>query len=302
MMPSSTTYSRKEPMHAGDTITAASLTAVAAPSTDAEPVAAADAERGSAANGPLRVLLAERRASAQSELSRRLTRLGHEVMARVTSGQGAMDYASFLAPDVVLLSPVLEDMSGVAAAMTITRKHPGIAAVLLSSHPSAADPAARPNWGAVALVPTDAEPEDLDAALRRAVGRAREADSPAESENQESTGRQESPAQESAPMNGTGDSDAAEAGGELVITGARDAETLSGAAEDALENEAEDDAAIIARATDAVMQRSRLSRDQAHTLMQEEADDSAQSLVEVARAMLDDDSDSDANGELVAAA
>jgi AmiR/NasT family two-component response regulator len=286
-------------MHAGDTVTAPSLTSVAARTTDAEPVAATDAEYGSAPNGSLRILLAERRASAQSELSRRLTRLGHEVMARVTSGQGAMDYASFLAPDVVLLSPVLEDMSGVAAALTITRKHPGIAAVLLSSHPSAANPAARPNWGAVALVPTDAEPEDLDAALRRAVVQAREADGLAEREDAAAGA-------ESAPMNGTGDPDAAGAGGVMVITGARDAETLSGASEDApeqeAEGEAEDEAAIIARATDAVMQRSRLSRDQASTLMQEEADDSAQSLVEVARAMLDDDSDSDANGELVAAA
>ena len=55
--------------------------------------------------GPLRVLLAERRASAHSDLSRRLASLGHEVLARVTSTQGAVDYAGFLCPDVVLVSP-----------------------------------------------------------------------------------------------------------------------------------------------------------------------------------------------------
>lgn len=125
--------------------------------------------------GGLKVLLAERRASSHSELSRRLTRLGHEVLARVTSVQGAVDYAALLTPDVVLLSPVLEDGTGIAAAMTLTRGQTGIAAVVLTTHPAAADPSARPNWGAVALVPADAEPEDLDAELRRAVDRARAA-------------------------------------------------------------------------------------------------------------------------------
>jgi AmiR/NasT family two-component response regulator len=120
----------------------------------------------------LRVLLAERRASAHSELSRRLDRAGHEVLARVTSGQGALDYAALLQPDVVLVAPVLEDGPGVMAALALTRELPGVAAVVLSTHPAAVDPAARPNWGAVAVVPADAEPEVLDVELRRAVDRA----------------------------------------------------------------------------------------------------------------------------------
>lgn len=129
--------------------------------------------REAGARSGLRVLLAERRANAHSELSRRLSRLGHEVLARVTSGQAALDYAALLRPDVVLVAPVLEDTAGVLTALNVTRELPGIAAVVLTCHPAAADPAARPNWGAVGLVPADAEPSDLDAELRGAVGRAR---------------------------------------------------------------------------------------------------------------------------------
>ncbi len=123
----------------------------------------------------LRVLIAERRASAHSELSRRLDRAGHEVLARVTSSQGALDYAELLRPDVVLIAPVLEDGPGIMAAISLTRELPGIAAVVLTTHPAAQDPAARPNWGAVIVVPADAEPADLDAELRRAVEQARDA-------------------------------------------------------------------------------------------------------------------------------
>jgi len=94
-------------------------------------------------------------------------------LARVTSGQAALDYAGLLRPDVVLVAPVLEDTAGVLTALNVTRELPGIAAVVLTCHPAAADPAARPNWGAVALVPADAEPADLDAELRGAVARAR---------------------------------------------------------------------------------------------------------------------------------
>lgn len=123
----------------------------------------------------LRVLIAERRASTHSELSRRLDRAGHEVLARVTSGQGALDYAELLRPDVVLIAPALEDGPGIMAAIALTRELPGVAAVVLTTHPAAVNPAARPNWGAVALVPADAEPSDLDIELRRAVLQAQEA-------------------------------------------------------------------------------------------------------------------------------
>lgn len=136
-------------------------------------MSAAAVQPGASSAGPaFRVLLAERRASAHSELSRRLEQAGHEVLARVTSGQGALDYAALLRPDVVLIAPMLEDGPGVIAAATVTRELPGIAAVVLTTHPSALNPAARPNWGAVVIVHANAESEDLDAELRRAVAQA----------------------------------------------------------------------------------------------------------------------------------
>jgi DNA-binding NarL/FixJ family response regulator len=140
--------------------------------SDEMSVASTGIVQGGGAETTFRVLLAERRASAHSELSRRLERSGHEVLARVTSGQGALDYAALLRPDVVLIAPVLEDGPGVIAAATVTRELPGIAAVVLTTHPSALDPAARPNWGAVVVVHADAESEALDAELRRAVAQA----------------------------------------------------------------------------------------------------------------------------------
>src|ERR1700691_6255207 len=125
--------------------------------------------------GSLRILLAERPASAHAELSRRLKSRGHEVLARVTSAQGAIDYAGFLTPDVVLVSPLLEDAPGLTVAMAVARKQPGVAAVVLTSHPAAVNPACRPNWGSVALLPVDAEADEIHEELWRAVMQAREA-------------------------------------------------------------------------------------------------------------------------------
>ena len=162
-----------EAAHARAAMTLVSPSSGAEPRLGAVPVAVRP--HVSSSEIKLRVLIAERRASAHSELSRRLDRAGHEVLARVTSGQGALDYAELLRPDVVLIAPALDDGPGIMAAIALTRELPGVAAVVLSTHPAAVNPAARPNWGAVALLPADAEPADLDIELRRAVAQAREA-------------------------------------------------------------------------------------------------------------------------------
>jgi len=148
------------------------VTATAKSATDARLPSTLRDRVGS--GGALRILLAERRASAHSELSRRLKSHGHDVVARVTSAQGAIDYAGLLAPDVVLFAPVLEDAAGLTVAMTVSRQQPGVAAVVFTTHPAAADPASRPNWGSVALLPADVEADELNSELWRAVKRARE--------------------------------------------------------------------------------------------------------------------------------
>ncbi len=124
---------------------------------------------------PLRVLLAERRTGAHSELAKQLLHVGHEVLARVSTGQGVADYAELLRPDVVIVSAILEDGPGIMTALALTKRLPGIAAVVLTDHPAAEDPRARPNWGAVSIFPAAADAYEIDAELRRAVARVREA-------------------------------------------------------------------------------------------------------------------------------
>jgi DNA-binding NarL/FixJ family response regulator len=263
--------------------------------------------------GSLRILLAERKASAHSDLSSRLKSRGHEVLARVTSAQGAIDYAGFLTPDVVLVSPLLEDASGLTVAMTVARKQPGIAAVVLTDHPAAANPACRPNWGSVALLPADAEADEMHEQLWRAVMQAREVSAmtapaqaddelpidpaPASSMFAESTESVETALAAAIAA----DESAARAANLLedqTVTDMVDAlysppaielvttPVVPGTRPSNPMQESDDD--VVARATSALVERARLTRVTAMRLMEQEAADSGQSLGDVARAMLFD--------------
>jgi DNA-binding NarL/FixJ family response regulator len=228
--------------------------------------------------GSLRILLAERRASAHSELSYRLKSRGHEVLARVTSAQGAIDYASFLTPDVVLVSPLLEDVPGLTVAMTVARKQPGVAAVVLTSHPAASNPACRPNWGSVALLPVDAEADEIHEELWRAVMQAREATAAADS--QPANGAAPSVMEEQVVTDMV-DALYAPAAIALVTTpvvpGVQPSHPMQ-----------ESDEEMIARATTALVERARLTRVTAMRLMEQESAATGQSMGAVARAMLFD--------------
>lgn len=252
--------------------------------------------------GSLRILLAERRASAHSELSRRLKSRGHEVLARVTSAQGAIDYAGFLTPDVVLVSPLLEDAPGLTVAMAVAKKQPGVAAVVLTSHPAAADPASRPKWGSVALLPMDAEADEMHEQLWRAVMQAREASAaaelapPAEIEPDALAwspdavlGIGTSPVVEPDTSGVIDDPSVTEMVDALysppaielvttpVIPGSRPSNPMQ---------ESDDD--VVARAASALVERARLTRITAMRLMEQESADTGQSVADVARAMLFD--------------
>lgn len=229
--------------------------------------------------GSLRILLAEGRASAHSELSHRLKSRGHEVLARVTSAQGAIDYAGFLAPDVVLVSPLLEDAPGLTVAMAVAKKQPGVAAIVLTSHPAAIDPASRPRWGSVALLPADAEADEMHEELWRAVTQAREtlaapvAESGAPAAVEDPSITEMVDALYSPP--------AIELVTTPVIPGSRPSNPMQ---------ESDDD--VIARAASALVERARLTRVTAMRLMEQESADTGQSVADVARAMLFDvDSD-----------
>jgi ActR/RegA family two-component response regulator len=256
--------------------------------------------------GSLRILLAERRASAHSELSHRLKSRGHEVLARVTSAQGAIDYAGFLAPDVVLVSPLLEDAPGLTVAMAVAKKQPGVAAVVLTSHPAAADPASRPRWGSVALLPADAQADEMHEELWRAVMQAREA----------AAAPQLAPTAEIEPDAEAWSPDAVLAIGSPVLAEPSVSDVIEDPAVtemvDALYSPPaielvtepvipgtrpsnpmqESDEDLIARAATALVERARLTRVTAMRLMEQESADTGQSVADVARAMLFDvDSD-----------
>jgi ActR/RegA family two-component response regulator len=258
--------------------------------------------------GSLRILLAERRASAHSELSHRLKSRGHEVLARVTSGQGAIDYAGFLAPDVVLVSPMLEDAPGLTVAMAVARKQPGVAAVVLTSHPAAADPASRPKWGSVALLPADAEADEMHEELWRAVMQAREASATAELSPAAEIERDELAWSPDAVLGictlaaPVAEPDASTAIEDPSITEMVDAlysppaielvttPVIPGSRPSNPMQESDDD--VIARAASALVERARLTRVTAMRLMEQESADTGQSIADVARAMLFDvDSD-----------
>ncbi len=242
--------------------------------------------------GSLRILLAERRASAHSELSRRLKSRGHEVLARVTSAQGAIDYAGFLTPDVVLVSPMLENAPGLTVAMAVAKKQPGVAAVVLTNHPAAADPASRPRWGSVALLPEDAEADEMHEELWRAVMQARETSAAAELspaaeiEPDELTWSPDAGAIEDPSVTEMVDALYSPPAIELVTT-----PVIPGGRPSNPMQESDDD--IVARAATALVERARLTRVTAMRLMEQESADTGRSIADVARAMLFDvDSDS----------
>lgn len=252
--------------------------------------------------GFLRILLAERRASAHSELSRRLKSRGHEVLARVTSAQGAIDYAGFLTPDVVLVSPLLEDAPGLTVAMAVAKKQPGVAAVVLTSHPAAADPASRPKWGSVALLPMDAEADEMHEALWRAVMQAREASAAAElappAEIEPDALAWSLDAGLGAGTPAFAEHDASGAIDDPSVTEMVDAlysppaielvttPVIPGSRPSNPMQESDED--VVARAASALVERARLTRITAMRLMEQESADTGQSVADVARAMLFD--------------
>lgn len=121
-----------------------------------------------------RVLLAEDDAAARETLVELLTALGHTVVGQVGSGREAVDGASTLRPDVVLLDVHMPDGSGIEAAELIAQQSPGTAVVLFSGdHSFILSDREVDSTRAIAYLPKPTPPNVLDATLRMAVARAR---------------------------------------------------------------------------------------------------------------------------------
>jgi DNA-binding response OmpR family regulator len=201
----------------------------------------------------------------QELVAERLTAIGYEVVARVTAGREALDAARRLTPDAVLFATELSDGLGVHAAQALARATPGVAALILSAHPAAADRLARPQWGAVSLMSADAAEDELDTDVREAIARAR--------------------ALVGVPAESAEAVDVDEVVDVVEHEGLLD---LGAAVVDEPVEEAETDEALIDRAIGAVAERTGLSTSDAFQLMEQEADDNGQTLREVALAMLSD--------------
>jgi DNA-binding NarL/FixJ family response regulator len=106
-------------------------------------------------------------------MSQRLAALGYDVVAQVTTIREAVDAVSTTEPDAVLFDVHLSDGAGVHGAISVTRARAGTAALVLSTHPSLSDRAARPNWGPVALISANTLDGDLDADVQEIVATAR---------------------------------------------------------------------------------------------------------------------------------
>jgi AmiR/NasT family two-component response regulator len=261
----------------------------------------------------LRVLLAERVAAPSSELADELERFGHEVLARVTTGQGALDYAGLLHPDAVLMEPELEDGPAIMTALKLTRALPGTAAVVLASHPGAANSSTRPNWGQVTLIHIEATPAELDAELRRAVAAAHDsADSETSSQAGESVqsvlavipalateerNEQDEMLCEPSALSFTDEDliavdhfvDTPEVMRSPVTHGAPVFQSFGEASDEGNGGGEEDESDIVGRAAECLLERTGLSRSEVMRMMEQEAADTTQRLVDVARAVLDQD-------------
>jgi hypothetical protein len=216
-----------------------------------------------------------------SSVADRLTALGYDVVAQLAAGHEAIDAARRLSPDAVLFEAELSDGLAVVHAQAMTRATPGIAALILSVHPAAANREARPQWGAISLMAADAAEAELDTDVRDAIARARAfAEEPLVAVEDEDEAIDE--VVDAAPGVALPELVEADVVAELV-----DDEALVDLGAALIDEES--DEALVDRAIAAVAERAGLSPSDALRLMEQEADDNGQSLREVALAMVADE-------------
>ena len=219
----------------------------------------------------LRVVVAQSAVIRTRAMSQRLAALGYDVVAQVTTIREAVDAVSTTEPDAVLFDVHLSDGAGVHGAISVTRARAGTAALVLSTHPSLTDRAARPNWGPVALISASVLDGDLDADVQEIVATARAiAD--------EAVG------------------DAADDAVDVAVDTVReipdndlplvDVAIESTEPEGEQSEHSESREVVVERAVAQIVARTRLTPADALKLMEEEADEDGRDILEVAAAIL----------------
>jgi DNA-binding NarL/FixJ family response regulator len=198
-------------------------------------------------------------------MSKRLTALGYDVVAQVTTIREAVDAVSTTEADAVLFDVHLSDGAGVHGAISATRARAGTAALVLSSHPALADRAARPNWGPVALISADTVDAELDADVQEIVATARAMAEPefAEPVYDETVDAVDEVADKDIPF-----------------------VDIAVESTDAIEPGGEPREVVVERAVAQIVARTRLTPADALKLMEEEADEDGRDILEIATAIL----------------
>ena len=212
----------------------------------------------------LRVVVAQSAAIRSRAMSQRLSALGYDVVAQVTTIREAVDAVSTTEPDAVLFDVHLSDGHGVHGAISVTRARVGTAALVLSAHPALAQRAARPNWGPVALISANTADNELDADVQEIVATARAMAEPefAEAATDDVTGEVQEIPDKDLPL----------------VDIAVDATVA--------EPEAESREVVVERAVAQIVARTRLTPADALKLMEEEADEDGRDILEIATAIL----------------
>jgi AmiR/NasT family two-component response regulator len=222
----------------------------------------------------LRVVVAQSAMIRTRAMSQRLAALGYDVVAQVTTIREAVDAVSTTEPDAVLFDVHLSDGAGVHGAISVTRARAGTAALVLSTHPSLTDRAARPNWGPVALISASVLDGDLDADVQEIVATARAiAD--------EAVGDAADDAVDVAvdTVREIPDNDLP-----LVDVAIESTEPEGEQSEQSEHSESRE--VVVERAVAQIVARTRLTPADALKLMEEEADEDGRDILEVAAAIL----------------
>ncbi|HLJ76853.1 MAG TPA: response regulator [Acidobacteriaceae bacterium] len=113
-----------------------------------------------------KILVVDDEAIIADTLALILNQSGFEAMAAYR-GHQAVDLASQSPPDVLLIDIVMEDMTGIDAALAIGKEHPDCSIIFISGHGDAPTMMDRYARGLrCRLLPKPLHPEELLAALR----------------------------------------------------------------------------------------------------------------------------------------
>jgi two-component system response regulator DegU len=117
----------------------------------------------------IRLLLADDHRMLREGLRRSLTDEGFDVVGEASDGAQAVEMASSLLPDVVLMDVTMPDVDGVEATRRLQRVHPEIPVVMLTMHADESVIANAMRAGAVGYLVKDCSTDEIAETLRQAA-------------------------------------------------------------------------------------------------------------------------------------